>query len=301
MNLTPLLSCLDSWDHYDSTVHGDAAERITDAAVVITNKVRLDRQTILQAEHLKLVMLAATGTDNVDLAACKEKGVLVCNARQYSNAAVVQHTFALMLSLSTNLLAYHEDVRNGKWSQSPIFCLLDHPIRELENKTLGIVGYGNLGSSVAEVAKAFGMQVVICQRPNAAPSAGRLPLSEFLQSADFISIHAPLTADTKHLFSSAEFEQMKPDAVLINTARGAIVDVEALVTALQSGQIGGAGIDVLDQEPPENNYPLLGRDIPNLIVTPHTAWASVESRRRLVEQLTDNLKGWLAGEPRNIV
>ncbi len=301
LDLSPLLDCLDSWDHHPSTVHEDAAGRIAGATVVITNKVRLDRETILAAESLKLVMLAATGTDNVDLEACRKKGIVVCNARQYSNAAVVQHTFALMLGLSTNLIAYQDDVRSGKWSESKIFCLLDHPIRELENKTLGIVGYGNLGSSVASVAKAFGMQVVICQRPNTAPTKGRLPLSALLQQADFISIHAPLTADTRHLFSTAEFEQMKSDAVLINTARGAIVDADALVTALQSGQIGGAGIDVLDQEPPRSTYPLLGNDIPNLIVTPHTAWASVESRRRLVQQLTDNLQGWLAGAPRNIV
>jgi len=301
IDLSKLLSSLDSWSHYDSTVNEEAAKRIADASVVITNKVRLDRETILAAENLKLVMLAATGTDNVNLEACREKGVVVCNARQYSNPAVVQHTFTLILCLTTNLISFQQDVRAGNWSRSNIFCLLDHPIRELENKTIGIIGYGNLGSAVATVAKAFGMNVEICQRPNTQPSQGRLLLPDLLNKADVVSIHCPLTEDTRNLLSTTEFEQMKSDAILINTARGAIVDSSALITALNSKQIGGAGIDVLDKEPPDPNYPLINTNLTNLIVTPHNAWASKESRQRLVHQLSDNLNSWLAGSPRNVV
>ncbi len=301
IDLSKLLSSLDSWSHYQSSVNEEAAERIAGASVVITNKVRLDRETIMSAQELKLVMLAATGTDNVDLEACREKGVIVCNARQYSNPAVVQHTFTLILCLTTNLISFQQDVRAGNWSQSNIFCLLDHPIRELENKTIGIIGYGNLGSAVANVAKAFGMSVEICQRPNTQPSQGRLLLPDLLHKADVVSIHCPLTEDTKNLISTAEFEQMKSDAILINTARGAIVDSSALITALESKQIGGAGIDVLDKEPPDPDYPLIQTNLSNLIVTPHNAWASKESRQRLVHQLCDNLNSWLAGSPKNAV
>jgi len=301
VNLSKLLSTLDSWTQHESTTNEEALNRIAGASVVITNKVRLDRETIMASEDLKLVMLAATGTDNVDLEACRERGVIVCNARQYSNPAVVQHTFTLILCLTTNLISYEQDVRAGNWSRSNVFCLLDHPIRELENKTIGIIGYGNLGSAVAGVAKAFGMNVEICQRPNTQPSQGRLLLPDLLSKADVISLHCPLTEDTKNLLSTPEFEQMKEDAILINTARGAIVDSSALITALESNQIGGAGIDVLDKEPPEPNYPLINTNLSNLIVTPHNAWASKESRQRLVHQLSNNLNSWLAGSPQNVV
>ena len=299
IELAALLDQLDNWKSWDSTTHELASERIDDAEVVITNKVRIDRRAIEANPGIRLIMLAATGTDNVDLDACRDNNIVVCNARQYSNPAVVQHVYTLILSLMTRVMDYHRDVREGLWSQSDIFCLLDHPIRELEGKTLGIVGYGNLGQAVAGVGRAFGMEIVLCERPGSTPSSDseRLALSDFLAASDVVSLHCPLTEDTRGMFSSAEFAAMKNDAILINTARGAIVDTEALVSALRDGQIGGAGIDVLDQEPPAPDYPLLNPDIPNLIVTPHNAWGTRESRQRLVDQLAENLGAWRDGQP----
>jgi len=296
-----LIDQLDQWKVYGSSRNEEVDNKIADCEVVITNKVRINRATIERAEKLRLVMLAATGTDNVDLEACKERGITVCNARQYSNPAVVQHTFTLMLSLMTNVISYQRDVKQGKWSKSDIFCLLDYPIMEMEGKTIGIIGYGNLGSAVAKVAEAFGMVVKICQRPNSKPVDGRLALTRLVEISDVISIHCPLTPDTHHLISTEQFSLMKQNAILINTARGAIVDVSALAHALRNRQISGAGIDVLDQEPPGPDYPLLSDDIPNLLLTPHNAWATFESRQRLVQQLAENLSGWLQGSPRNVV
>jgi glycerate dehydrogenase len=301
IDMNPLLQQLDGWSHYPSSRHEQAAERIAGCTVVVTNKVRLDRETIRGCDTLKLVMLAATGTDNVDLEACHEHGVVVCNARRYSRPAVVQHTFALILGLVTNLLAYNRDVRKGAWSRSDVFCLLDHPVRELEGKTLGIVGLGDLGSRVADIGRAFGMPVIVSARPGSEPGDARLPMDEFLESADVISLHCPLTRETRHLFSVQQFARMRNDAIIINTARGAIIDPVALAWALREGQIGGAGIDVLEEEPPAPDHPLLATDIPNLIVTPHNAWGTRESRQRLVGQISENLAAWRAGTPCNVV
>ena len=296
-----LLRQLDDWSSFHASQHEQAAERIQGAHVVITNKVRLDRSTIFACDSLRLVLIAATGTDNVDLDACRERGVTVCNARRYSRPAVVQHTFTLILALFTNLVAYREDVRRGNWSRSDIFCLLDHPIRELEGKTLGIIGLGDLGGRVADIARAFGMSVVIAARPGSAPRNGRLALDEFLGSADVISLHCPLTPQTRHLLSTEQFRLMRREAILVNTARGGIIDAAALAEALRSGAIAGAGIDVLDPEPPPPDHPLLAADIPNLIVTPHNAWGTRESRQRLVMQMAENLSRWLGGDPANAV
>ncbi|MGI9317678.1 MAG: NAD(P)-dependent oxidoreductase, partial [bacterium] len=256
---------------------------------------------IERADQLGLILIAATGTDNVDLEACKERGIVVCNARQYSNPAVVQHTFTLMLCLMTNILRYQRDVVSGRWDQSDIFCLLDYPIREMSGKSLGIVGYGNLGKAVAKIARGFDMQINICQRPNSEPQAGRLPLNELLAESDVVSLHCPLTPDTYHLFNRETLSLMKPDSILINTARGAIVEPESLVSALKAGNLGGAGIDVLDSEPPSKNHPLLAKDIANLLVTPHNAWGTRESRQRLLDQMATNLRSWRDGSPQNVV
>ena len=296
------LTCqLNDWQHFESSTNAQVDERIADCDVVITNKVRLSRQNVEGASKLKLILIAATGTDNVDLEACKQLDVVVCNARQYSNPAVVQHTFNLMLCLMTNFPRYQNDVASGKWSESDVFCLLDYPIRELAGKSLGIIGYGNLGKAVASVAEAFSMQVNICQRPNTGPASGRLPLSGLLSVSDIVSLHCPLTTDTHHLINHSTLSMMKSDAILINTARGAIIEPESLVSALRQGSIGGAGIDVLDSEPPPKNHPLLKNDIPNLLVTPHNAWGTRESRQRLVNQMADNLKSWRDGSPKNVV
>ena len=296
-----LLGRLDEWAHYPSSRHAQAAERIAGCGVVITNKVRLDRDTVLGADALRLVILAATGTDNVDLDACRERGVVVCNTIRYSRPAVVQHTFALMLNLMTGLPAYREDVRNGDWSGSDIFCLLDHPIRELQGKTLGIVGFGDIGGRVADIGRAFGINIAVAARPVTDPGGDRLAMDDFLSLADVISLHCPLTPRTHHLLSRTQFQKMKPGAVLINTARGAIIHDEALAWALRTGEIAGAGIDVLDEEPPPPDHPLLAADIPNLIVTPHNAWGTLESRQRLVAQMEECLAAWQAGTPRNVV
>ena len=299
--LERLTNQLPDWQLYESSEDAEVKERISGCEVVITNKVQLSRQTIESADDLKLILIAATGTDNVDLEACNDQGVVVCNARQYSNPAVVQHTFNMMLCLMTNFSRYQNDVASGKWSESDVFCLLDHPIRELAGKSIGIIGYGNLGRAVASVARAFGMQVKLCQRPNSEPASGRLPLHELLSVSDVVSLHCPLTTDTHHLINYSTLSMMKSDAILINTARGAIIEPEALVSALRKETIGGAGIDVLDLEPPPKDHPLLQKDIPNLIVTPHNAWGTQESRQRLVDQMADNLKSWREGSPTNVV
>lgn len=301
IRLEPLLALVDEWDRYPATPHDQAAERIRGCTVVITNKVRLDRQTILGADVLKLVLAAATGTDNIDLEACAEKGVTVCNARRYSRPAVVQHTFALMLNLVTSLPAYGRDVRAGAWSASDVFCLLDHPIHELSGKTLGIIGLGDLGNRVAEVGRAFGMDIAVAARPGSKPAGDRLAMEAFLERADVISLHCPLTPQTRHLLSRDQFRRMKRSALLINTARGAIIDDVALVEALKDGEIAGAGLDVLDEEPPAPDHPLLDPSIPNLILTPHNAWGTLESRQRLVDQMADNLAAWRRGTPVNVV
>ncbi len=292
---------LDHWKFFESSKDSEVDEKIADCEVVITNKVRITRENIQNASKLKLIMLAATGTDNVELDACRDHGIVVCNARQYSGPAVVQHTVTLMLCLLTNIIRYHSAVESGNWSQSDVFCLLDYPIREIEGKTLGIIGYGNLGSSVAKIAEGFGMQVEIWQRPGSAIIQNRLALDQLLAVSDVVSIHCPLTIDTLNLIDTTQFTMMKADAILINTARGAIVNSGALVDALRCGQIGGAGIDVLDQEPPASNHPLLQGDIPNLIVTPHNAWGTFESRQRLVHQMSDILASWLKGSPQHVV
>ena len=301
LDLAPLRRLLPAWREYGETAPWETAARIAGAEVVVTNKVLLDRPLLAGAPALKLVLLAATGTNNVDLAAARELGIAVSNVRDYATPAVVQHTFALMLALVTRLFDYSADVRGGAWQRSRTFCLLDHPIRELRGKVLGIVGYGVLGRGVAAVAEAFGMEVHLARRPGGPPAAGRASLGELLPVVDVLSLHCPLTPETEGLIGAAALARMKRDALLINTARGAIVDAVALADALRRGEIGGAGIDVLDREPPPDDHPLLAGDIPNLILTPHTAWASREARQRLVEQMAENLAAWLSGAPRNLV
>ncbi len=301
LDLKELKACLDHWDVYESTSESETLGRIADAEVIITNKVVINREIIEQSPELKLILLAATGTDNVDLEACRRQGVVTCNVRGYSTPAVVQHTLTLMLALSTRLIDYDHDVKQGKWQRSPVFCLLDHPISELTGKTLGIIGYGNLGKGVTLIAECFGMKVLIAQRPGteSTPIDDRISLDELLPQVDILSIHCPLTTDTHHLIGRSELQRMKKSALLINTARGAIVDQAALAEALNQGEIAGAGIDVLSKEPPPDDHPLLNNPPPNLIVTPHTAWASFETRRRLVVDLTASLRAWLDGNPRN--
>ena len=289
------------WASFGSTPRHLTIERISDMDIIITNKVIVDRKVLDSTDTLKLVLVAATGTDNVDAIACQERGIVVCNVRHYATPAVVQHTFALMLNLMTSQLKYATDVESGQWSKSGVFCLLDHPIVEAEGKVFGILGYGTLGKRVANVARTLGMKVVVSQRPGSSVEDGRISFQQLLATSDVISLHCPLTAETHNLFSTSEFRQMKPGAIIINTARGAIIDSIALVNALRNGEISGAGIDVLDREPPPPDHPLLQTGIPNLIVTPHNAWGTRESRQRLVAILGENLQGWLSGKPENVI
>jgi glycerate dehydrogenase len=301
LDLAALDAALPGWVGYPVTRPDELHARIADADVVLTNKVRLDRAAFTAARSLKLVCLAATGTNNVDLDAARERGVAVANLRAYCSASVAQHVFALVLALTIDLRGYRQLLDDGAWRDSPQFCLLDYPVRELAGKTMGIVGLGELGRATARIAEAFGMAVIVAERPGAGPQRGRVPLEELLARADVVSLHCPLTDATRGLIDAAALRFMKPDALLINTARGALVDEAALADALRAGEIGGAGIDVLSEEPPVNGNPLLDADIPNLIVTPHIAWAAREARQRAIDEMAANARAFLAGERRNRV
>lgn len=292
------------WQCYGLSTPEDLQQRLSEAEVVLTNKVVINRAHLQANKQLKLIVIMATGTNNVDLQAARECGVLVCNVVNYSTPAVVQHTFALMLALATRLLDYTQDVAAGDWHKSPFFGLLTHQIQELSGKTLGIIGYGAIGRGVADIARSFGMQVLVAQsfrdRQNEL-SEQRLPLSRLLPQLDVLSIHCPLTDLTRGLIAEKELLQLKPGAWLINVSRGAIVDEEALFKVLKNGHLSGAGVDVLVTEPPDNTSPLLRENLPNLIVTPHSAWASQQARQRLVDQLAKVLQCYLAGDPLNVV
>lgn len=301
IDLSQLKRRLPQWQLYPTTTAAQVAERIAGAQVVVSNKAPVSAAAIAAAAGLQLICIAATGTNNVDLAAARARGIPVCNVTGYASPAVVQHVFALVLALTTRLAEHRRSAHDGTWSGSPHFCVLDYPIRELAGKTFGVLGFGELGRSVAQVAEAFGMRVIVAQRPGAGACAGRVPLANFLASADVVSLHLPLADNTRGLIDAGALARMKPDALLINTARGGIVDEAALLEALQAGRLGGAGIDVLDREPPPPDWPLLQADLPRLIVTPHVAWASREARQRLVDQVAENIHAFTRGEPRNRV
>lgn len=295
LDFSSLDKAIEEWLYYDETNNAQVLQRIINADVVVSNKVLLDKTIIEQAKQLKLICVAATGTNNVDLDAAKQNDIQVCNVRAYGTNSVVQHVFALLLSLVRNLPAYQAAVQKGAWQKSKQFCMMDYPISELTGKVLGIVGYGELGKAVAKVAEAFGMVVKVAQRPGAEPKPGFLPLSELLPEVDVLTLHCPLTLETTNLIGEKQIAQMKNDAILINTARGGIVDEQALSEALLHNKLGGAGIDVLQTEPPKQGNPLLEINIPNLIVTPHMAWASRESRQRLLNQLAENIRSYHFG------
>lgn len=296
-----LRTTLPSWQFHGHTKPEEVADRIRHATVVVSNKVMLDRHALNSAKDLKLVCIAATGTNNVDLQAASDSGITVCNVVHYATPSVVQHVFGLVFALSTRLIDYHHAVQTGKWNEAVHFCLLDFPIKEMSGKTIGIIGYGELGSGVARAAECFGMKVLVAQRPDGPAQAGRVALADLLPQCDVISLHCPLTDQTRNLIGTTELKSMKPDALLINTARGGIVDERALAEALRRGQIGGAGIDTITEEPPVKGNILLDPEIPNLIVTPHIAWATQAARQRLIDGVTANIKAFLAGAPTNQV
>ena len=287
-----------SWTVYGNCPASEVVERIGDAEIVMTNKTVVDAATLSQAPNLKLITLPATGTNVVDLVAASEQGVVVCNAVNYGTASVVQHVWALILALTTNLQSYSLGVMDGSWGESEMFCLLQYPVRELEGKTLGIVGAGDLGRGVAKIAQAFGMQVIFAALPerNHLDDLPRLALHELLPRVDILSLHCPLTPQTKGLISSAELALMKTSALLINTARGPLIDEPALKQALVKGEIAGAGLDVLSAEPPVGGNLLIDNAVPNLIITPHSAWIAAESRQRLMGQMVENISAFLEGK-----
>jgi len=285
----------------DHTRQQDVGGRIAGHAVVLLNKLRLTREIIEATPSLKLIALTATGTNNVDLAAAAERGIAVCNLRDYCTASVVQHVFGTLLMLTQRLREYDALVRSGAWQRGDQFCLLDFPVRELTGRTLGIVGHGTLGRGVAHAAGAFGMNVLLANRPGGERQAGRMDLDDLMPRVDVLSLHCPLTPATQGLIDATRLARMKPDAVLINTARGALVDSAALADALRAGRLGGAAIDVLSQEPPADGDPLLASDIPNLIVTPHVAWAARDARQRCLDELAANVEDFRRGGHRGRV
>ncbi|MGF6274585.1 glycerate dehydrogenase [Massilia sp. UYP11] len=289
-----------TWQDHAGTSPDEVVERLAGATVAITNKVVLRAGAIAQLPDLKLVAVAATGLDNVDLAACRERGIVVSNVRDYALVSVPEHCFTLMLALRRNLRAYALDVEAGKWETSSRFCLLDHPIGDLAGSRLGIVGYGALGKRVAGIARALGMRVAATSRsPIQDPDVTELALDELLATSDIVSLHLPLTEQTRDLIGRRELGLMKPGAILINTARGGLVDEAALANVLMEGRIG-AGFDVLSTEPPASANPLLRMRLPNFILTPHVAWASAGAMQALADVLVDNIEAWRAGAPRNV-
>jgi glycerate dehydrogenase len=285
----------------DHTPQQNVARAIAGAEVVLVNKLRLTREIIEGAPKLKLIALAATGTNNIDLDTARERGIAVCNLRDYCTASVVQHVFGVLLSLTHKLREYDALVRSGAWQRGEQFCLLDYPIRELTGRKLGIVGYGTLGRGVARAAQAFGLEVLVANRPGGERVPARLDLNELLPQVDVLSLHCPLSPATTGLIGARQLELMKPDAVLINTARGALIDSQALADALRAGRLGGAAIDVLPQEPPVDGNPLLADDIPNLIVTPHIAWAARDARQRCIDEMAANVEDFRRGGRRGRV
>lgn len=288
---------------FESTSPQQLQARIVDADIVITNKVRLSAESIALAPQLKMIAVAATGTDIIDLAACAQRGIVVSNIRNYAGHAVPEHVFALIFALRRNLIAYREAVQRGRWQEAGTFCFFDYPIGELYGSTLGIIGYGALGKATADIGRALGMKVLLAGRKGSASvTDGYAPFDEVLAQSDVISLHCPLRPETRNLISTAEFDKMSRRPILINTARGGLVDEAALAEALKTGKIAGAGFDVVSQEPPPVDHPFNQlRDCPNFILTPHVAWASDEAMQTLADQLINNIEAWVSGAPRNVV
>ena len=300
LDLGELESLVDELVVHDESPRDTVAQRISDAEIVFTNKIRLTRELLELAPKLKFIALTATGTDNIDMDCAKQHGIGVANIRHYCTGSVVEHVFGVLLSLTHSLEQYHRSVRAGDWQQSTDFCMLHYPVRELSSMTLGVVGYGALGQGVARVALEFGMQVLVSARPGAdSIPDDRVSFDELLAGSDVISLHCPLTAATRKLFGAREFATMKNSAILINTARGGLVDSQALADALATGQIAAAAVDVLPEEPPVNGDPLLDYAGDNLIVTPHIAWATDEARQNAIDELAANTRAFLDGVDRN--
>ncbi len=297
LNFKDLENIFDEWEIYPSTSSEQLLERIQNVDVIISNKVVVNAEAIQQCPNLKLILISATGTNNIDLVQAKKQGVVVCNCQAYGTSAVAQHTLMLMLNLATSFKQYERAVQNGDWNKASQFCLLDYPIIELEGKTLGILGYGELGKAVAKLAEAFGMKILVGALPNRPVQENRIPFNELLSQVDFLTLHCPLSADTQNLIDAKAFDAMKHSAFLINCARGGIVNEQDLADALIAGKIAGAATDVLMVEPPKDGNVLLNSEIPNLLITPHSAWGSVDARQRIVQQMVENVEAFKKGQP----
>lgn len=301
LDMTALESALPGLVVHDRTSSAEVAARIAGFDVIMTNKCRITRDAMASGGPPKLIALTATGVDNVDIAAARELRIAVTNLHDYCTQSVAQHVFALLLALNHRLREYAALVRRGDWGRAGAFSVSRYPIRELAGRQLVVVGLGTLGRAVARLGEAFGMQVAVANRPGGGAVPGRRDLDELLPAADVLTLHCPLTAATRGLIGARRLALMRPDAILINTARGGLVDAAALAAALREGRLGGAGIDVLDGEPPAPDHPLLQPDIPNLILTPHVAWAAQEARQRCLDELARNIRAFQKGERRNRV
>jgi glycerate dehydrogenase len=291
-----------AWEEYATTEADSVEPRLRAATIAITNKVPLRKEVLEKLPQLELVAMAATGYDVVDVAHCKAAGIRVVNIRDYAINTVPEHTFALILALRRNLLNYRYDVERGRWQNSRQFCFFDHPIGDLAGATLGVIGEGSIGRATAAIGLAFGMRVLFADHaPPKAADVEFTPFERVLGEADVLTLHCPLTRDTHHLIGLDELRRMKRSALLINAARGGLVDERALVQALSEGWIAGAGFDVLATEPPSADDPLLALRMPNFILTPHIAWASHGAMQRLADQLIDNIEAYVSGAPVNVV
>jgi len=291
------------WEEYPLTAPEQVLERLAGATVAITNKVVLRGELLARVPSVRMIAAAATGTDNIDLAYCRGHGIVVSNIRGYAAHTVPEHVLMLALMLRRNVLAYRRDVAAGRWQQAAMFCFFDHEIRDLFGGTMGILGRGSLGQGVGRLAQAFGMRVLFAEHKGAQVlREGYAPFEQVLREADVISLHCPLNDRTRGLIGAAELALMKPEAVLINTARGGLVDEQALARALREGRLGGAGFDVLSKEPPREGNLLLAPellDLPNFVLTPHVAWASARAMQALADQLIGNIEAFARGEPVN--
>ena len=302
LDISEMQSLLPDLEIYDDTEDDEVEERIAGAGIILGNKVLISEELFAGAPEMKFIGLTATGTDNIDLIAAKKHGVGVANIRGYCTQSVAEHVFGCILNLAHNLSAYDRDVRSGLWQKADNFCMLTHRIDELSAMTLGIVGWGKLGQGVARIAEAFNMNIIVSARPGSDDvPEGRVSFDELLTKSDIISLHCPLNDVTRNLFGSNEFSTMKDTAFLVNTARGGLVDSQALADALRNGEIAAAAVDVLRKEPPVNGDPLLDYDGPNLMITPHIAWGTQEARQAAIDELTANIRSFLEGGDRNRV
>jgi glycerate dehydrogenase len=290
------------WVEHETTAGGEVVARLQGATIAITNKIPLRAADLERLPDLKMIAVAATGYDVVDVAACRARGIAVANIRNYAVNTVPEHVFAMVLALRRNLLAYRQAVEGGRWQQVDAFCFFDYPIGDLAGSTMGIVGEGSIGQGTARIARGFGMKVLFADHaPPRAEGVEFTPFSTVLEQSDVLSLHCPMTAETRGMIGADELRRMKRNAILVNTSRGGLVDEQALITALTQGWIAGAGFDVLTREPPKEGNPLLDLRLPNFILTPHVAWASDGAMQFLADQLIDNIEAWEAGRPQHLV